>query len=107
MFEGHRYGIGIDQTGNEFLVWTETWDDWDWYRLIQSTEQVGTIKHPVKVVRYIERVIKSYIYQNRLPYFQYNTHDSRLMSIYDRFVRSLSGYTMQICGQTRWVFRDQ
>jgi hypothetical protein len=64
------------------------------------------VKNPTALVRKVWKIVQAYIYRRRLPLFHLYAHDPRLLSIYDRFLDKLTGYTVQGHGCLRWVFRN-
>lgn len=90
IYDGKDYFVEFNNhTSFSFYIknYDYVYDDED------SSEVTNNTKNPIKLLRKIEKIIKDYIYKNKIAYFTFVVEGTKRVKIYKRFADSLDGYS--------------
>ena len=108
---------GIDYTvklvGGMSIVFTATVESdtadgtwWDDELTVTTTEIVGGTKNPLKVYSKIANAVRNIIYSNKLPVCHFTVEDDRRAAIYERFAKTVVGYSYQRIDKLFYLFKE-
>lgn len=98
-------GISIEFTATieSAAVDGSWWDDDTSYSTI---DVVGTTKQPLKVYHELAKAVRTLIYTNKLSVCHFTVEDDRRAAIYERFAKSVKGYTYERIGNLFYLFKE-
>lgn len=81
-----------------------TW--WDDELTVTTTEIVGGTKNPLKVYSKLAEAVRNIIYSNNLSVCHFTVEDDRRADIYERFAKTVIGYTYQRIDKLFYLFKE-
>ncbi len=81
-----------------------TW--WDDELTYSTTDIVGGTKRPLKVYSKLAACVRTIIYANKLKYCHFSVSDERRAQIYERFAKTVKGYTYDRIDNLFYLFRE-
>ena len=104
--EGYNYVV--EYGNNTLIMYKEDTDEWmgDIEYLKVFTIEGNTPK-PLTLYRKLSKAANKLIAQVRSEWFMFNVTDQKRADIYERFTRSIKGYSCQRADKYFYLYKDQ
>ncbi|PTX61901.1 hypothetical protein C8N31_12022 [Sulfitobacter mediterraneus] len=95
------------QHGYSFVVYAETSDGFSWGHTEKAIHRLYNRTTSIRIVRKVWKIVKTYIYTNRLSFFEISAGDESRAKLYERFLSGLNRYRVIRTGNSFYVMRCQ
>ncbi len=106
-----KYGrityIVLLQQGYSIVVFAETPDSFNWGQTESAIHRPNSRTTSIRIVRKVWKIVKSYIYTNKLSFFEISADDEGSARLYERILLGLQGYKIIRNDNSFYLVRQQ
>ena len=97
----------VEVQGNEIIMYKNDTNKWMGdIEYIKVFTIEGNTPNPVSLYRKLAKAAKQVIHASNKKWFMYNVTDHKRASLYERFSKTLKGFTFQRADRYFYVYKD-